>query len=49
MPSYLVGLRVKMFGPSIVLPLYFVYTSSNGSGKTEVAQACLNLGCLSIQ
>ena len=34
MPSYLVGLGVKLFGPSIALLLYFVYISSKGVCKT---------------
>ena len=34
MPSYLVGRGGKLFGPSIALLSYFVYTSSKGSGKT---------------
>ena len=34
MPSYFVGLGVKLFGPSIALLPYFVFTSSNCSGKT---------------
>ena len=49
MPSYIVGLGFKLFGLRIALLPYFVYTSSKGSGKTEDWQACLNLGCSSIQ